>query len=163
VVISPWYIWVGEENNEVVGHTQHEINLLKQLKREGGLESRGDGNGDVYEKTVPRHGDEYTHKLVSTIQKNPGQVLRYCRSSSNKPLLFQPLDDLQLRNCRECGKTCMFELQLLPTLVSYLEAKATGGTAVEFGTVLVYCCVESCWTEGDTFKSEIVIVQQENM
>ena len=51
MVISPWYIWVGEENNEVVGHTQHEINLLKQLKREGGLESRGDGNGDVYEKT----------------------------------------------------------------------------------------------------------------
>ena len=32
------------------------------------------GAEEVYEKTLPIHGDEYSHNLISTIQRNPGQV-----------------------------------------------------------------------------------------
>ena len=37
------------------------------------LEVGKGGGEDVYEKTVPRHGDEYMHKFITTIQKNPGK------------------------------------------------------------------------------------------
>ena len=34
----------------------------------------GGGGGEIYEKILPAHGDEYSHNLISTIQRNPGQV-----------------------------------------------------------------------------------------
>jgi len=162
VVLTSRYIWVGEEASSAPVPSQHEINLLNQLKNEGGLDGGG-GGVDVYEKAVPRHGDEFTHKLVSTVQKNPGQVLRYCRGSTEPPLLFQPLDAKDLSPCKECGEPSVFELQLLPTLVSVLEAEHVEGTVVEFGTLLLYSCAASCWKEGNSVKSETVILQQENM
>jgi hypothetical protein len=41
--------------------------------------SKGDSSSsgtDVYEKTLPKHGDRWFHKFVSVVQKNPGQVIR---------------------------------------------------------------------------------------
>ena len=46
----------------------------------GGRTSGGGGGGgsgeDGYERALPSHGDEFAHKLISVVQKNPGQVLR---------------------------------------------------------------------------------------
>ena len=39
-----------------------------------GSEDGGGGGGEIYEKILPVHGDEYSHNLISTIQRNPGQV-----------------------------------------------------------------------------------------
>ena len=33
------------------------------------------------------------------------------------------------------------------------------GVAVEFGTVMVFSCKQSCWEDGSGFRSERVIVQ----
>ena len=35
---------------------------------------------------------------------------------------------------------------------------------VEFGTVLIFCCGESCWEEGEEmgWKKEVVVVQPES-
>ena len=33
------------------------------------------------------------------------------------------------------------------------------GVAVEFGTVLIFTCKQSCWEEGAAFRTEHVIVQ----
>ena len=40
------------------------------------IEVEGTGLPDTYEKAVPTHGDIYLHKMICTISKNPGQVLR---------------------------------------------------------------------------------------
>jgi len=191
VVIMPRYIWVGEETEESSQMSQHEQNLVKQVNKD--LEG-GKGGEDVYEKVLPRHGDEYSHKFISTIQRNPGQILRYGRNSSEPPLLFQPLEllvgnqsinqiidisrnqtvvnqtnnsstaqDLLPSKCTYCGGKLVFEMQLLPTLVSCVETRDIPGTVVEFGTVLVYTCAESCWKEGDTIRQEVIFLQQENM
>ena len=47
----------------------------------GGVGGRTSGGGggsgeDGYERALPSHGDELAHKLISVVQKNPGQVLR---------------------------------------------------------------------------------------
>jgi hypothetical protein len=39
--------------------------------------SGGSTGDDRYEKALPTHGDEFAHKLISAVQKNPGQILRY--------------------------------------------------------------------------------------
>ena len=33
-------------------------------------------SSDRYEKAIPKHGDVLLHKMISTIKRNPGQVLR---------------------------------------------------------------------------------------
>ncbi len=44
----------------------------------GGGRIAGSGGEDGrYEKALPCHGDELAHKLISIVQKNPGQILRY--------------------------------------------------------------------------------------
>lgn len=72
----------------------------------------------------------------------------------------------------------MYELQLMPPLVYILQQNQKrqvaevlkdqgpsqpAGKIVEFGTVLVYTCSNSCWedslTENPQFKEEIVVVQ----
>jgi hypothetical protein len=46
---------------------------LFHFSSKGGSSSSGT---DVYEKTLPKHGDRWFHKFVSVVQKNPGQVIR---------------------------------------------------------------------------------------
>ena len=70
----------------------------------------------------------------------------------------------------------MYELQLMPPLVYILHQSLSHthnskvsklppeDRVVEFGTVLVYSCSASCWSEGDLvnfaqFRQEIVVVQ----
>jgi hypothetical protein len=43
----------------------------------GAAGGRTSGGGeDGYERALPSHGDEFAHKLISAVQKNPGQILR---------------------------------------------------------------------------------------
>ena len=51
-MLTSRYIWVGEEASSAPVPSQHEINLLNQLKNEGGLDGGG-GGVDVYEKGGP--------------------------------------------------------------------------------------------------------------
>lgn len=58
--------------------------------------------------------------------------------------------------CKHCGSPCVYEFQLMPTLV-YVVQKAVreklGNSGanlplVEFGTVVVYTCSKSCWDDS---------------
>jgi len=162
LIITPIYIWVGEEQLDLKP-TQHELNLSKQYQNEVFDDEKGGGGGDSYEKTLPRHGDEYSYKFISTLQRNPGQVLRYASSSNESPLLFQSLDKNEISKCKHCGGKLRFELQLLPTLVNFIQVEGIRDNVVEFGTVIVYTCTESCWSDTHHYTEELVIVQQEIM
>ena len=45
-------------------------------------------SSDRYEKAIPKHGDVLLHKMISTIKRNPGQVLRYVLISNNFHLFY---------------------------------------------------------------------------
>ncbi len=45
---------------------------------------RGGGDQDVYEKSIPRHGDVWFHKFAAVIRENPGQVIRLGLNNTNK-------------------------------------------------------------------------------
>ena len=168
--IEPFYIWVQEESL-TPRISEHERSLLMEYKAKEALDhvvdsgkaSKNGGGGDTYEKTVPSHGDEFFHKFISVIQNNPGQILRYGRESQSPPLLLRPLME-EKQSCSHCGADTTFELQLLPSLVAQLSVAGLEGAPLEFGTVLVMACQNSCWSDtSNQPRFEKVLVQGELM
>jgi hypothetical protein len=47
-------------------------------------------------------------------------------------------------NCEECGAFRVFELQLLPTLISFLKTPHNEIRAIDFGVLAIYTCSKSC-------------------
>lgn len=118
---------------------------------------------EKYEKSIPMHGDEMFHEFVSRIQQNRGQILRYSRDNSAALLLY-PISGC-IGRCRHCGGEMTFELQILPTIIPklILQPRIEQNFQIEFGTVLVYTCMRSCWSATDLYREEHVIVQAERL
>ncbi|XP_076175391.1 programmed cell death 2 like trus isoform X2 [Ptiloglossa arizonensis] len=118
---------------------------------------------EKYEKSIPMHGDEMFHNFICQIQKNPGQLLRYSRDNST-PLLLYPISGY-VGKCKHCGGEMIFEVQILPTLIStlILQPRSEQNFQIEFGNVLVYTCIRSCWSTTDLYREEHVIVQAERL
>ncbi|KAH8331138.1 hypothetical protein KR067_012059 [Drosophila pandora] len=115
---------------------------------------------ESYEKAIPAHGDFVFHNFITTIQQNPGQVLRYSRDAL--PLLVAPLKE-PLPKCQNCRGETICEVQLLPTLIPKLRFQQNGCSApIEFGNVLVFTCLKSCWDTPDLMRYEHVVVQSES-
>ncbi|XP_015590316.1 programmed cell death protein 2-like [Cephus cinctus] len=167
------FISVDEEDcsNQVPQHVR-DLYLEYQrrnpeLSMNAALES-GDSKGtetnpEKYEKGIPAHGDEMFHDFLSRIQINPGQILRYSRDDT-APLLLYPMGGCTGR-CRHCGDEMIFELQILPTIIPKLKLnpRHERNFQIEFGTVLIYTCVRSCWSATDSYREEHVIVQAERL
>ncbi|KAM7002359.1 programmed cell death protein 2-like [Tautogolabrus adspersus] len=158
-VLRSFFISVVEES-DLLGEEddlRHAQRLLREYERREGVtvgeldggEGRGGGE-EKYEKTKARHGDAIFSRFMKKISLCPQQILRYCRGG--KPLFISepPSNMAQVVSaCGCCGGSRTFELQLMPALVSLLQ-QGGGGVEVEleFGTVLVYTCTNSCWTTG---------------
>ena len=61
------------ENDDDGNNGKKVKNILSQKSKTSNLSQ---GSSDGYEKTIPKHGDVLLHKMISTIKRNPGQVLR---------------------------------------------------------------------------------------
>lgn len=91
-------------------------------------------------------------------------MCRYCRNEG-KPLFLYEEDEPN--KCNNCQGKLLFELQILPSLITYLKLMCGendhGSGHLEFGTALIYSCENSCWTDEDAFKYEHVVVQEEKL
>lgn len=91
-------------------------------------------------------------------------LCRYCRNYGKPLFLYEENEPNQ---CSNCQSKLLFELQILPSLITYLKLMSGGdyhgNGHLEFGTALIYTCENNCWTEGDTYKYEHIIVQEERM
>ncbi|XP_043657139.1 programmed cell death protein 2-like [Drosophila teissieri] len=124
-----------------------------------GSAEQGDEH-ESYEKALPAHGDLVFHNFITTIHQNPGQLLRYSRDAL--PLLVAPLTE-PLPKCQNCKGETICEVQLLPTLIPKLRFQVNGCTApIEYGNVLVFTCLKSCWDTPDLMRYEHIVVQSES-
>ena len=174
VTFQPAYISVMEEPAPRSAASLHELDLLRQYQAREGvnmaqLSSAAPSDAgtaaaaaESYERAAPAHGDRLLYKLIQRLELCPSQVLRYGRDGG-APLPLAPLPVQWCPRCGHCGGPAVFELQLLPTLVSRLRVAGQAGRSavLEFGTVMVYTCRDSCWTEGDSLRTETVLVQAE--
>ncbi|XP_008205252.1 programmed cell death protein 2-like [Nasonia vitripennis] len=172
------FISVDEESQGGAEVPQHVRDLFLEYQRSNGADVTAgqegetsddskagyDGGGmEKYEKGIPKHGDEMFHNFVSRIQKNPGQILRYARDNA-APLLLYPMGGC-IGRCRHCGDEMTFELQILPTLIPKLKLNTRSDRhfQLEYGTILVFTCIRSCWSATDSYREEHVIVQAERL
>ncbi|GFO10820.1 programmed cell death protein 2 [Plakobranchus ocellatus] len=98
--------------------------------------------------------DQQFLKFKKRIEMEPDQVLRYCRggeplwvSAHQKP----SAEDIP-RCC--CGKERVFEFQVMPQLLNYLNIDHLGNS-LDWGTLCVYTCKDSC-PVGNTYKEEFL-------
>ncbi|XP_052568272.1 programmed cell death protein 2-like isoform X3 [Peromyscus californicus insignis] len=166
---QPYYICVAEE--EDYGNSvdlEHARSLLQDYQQREGVDmehllslcSYSDGD-EKYEKTNIKSGDQTFYKFMKRIAACQEQILRY--SWSGEPLfLVCPTSEVsEIPACSGCGGQRTFEFQLMPALVSMLSS-ANLGLAVEFGTILVYTCEQSCWPPNQqTPMEEFCIIQED--
>ncbi|XP_060526105.1 programmed cell death protein 2-like [Cylas formicarius] len=147
------------------GFDQHAEQLLLKYREKNDLmpgEQTGSGGvAESYEKSFPAHGDKMFHQFISKIREHPGQLLRYSREGN--PLLLYPLKNATDNKCLYCQEESVFEFQLLSTIIPKLRLTLDDQACarLDFGTVLVYTCKNSCWKEDAVFQTETVIVQHE--
>ena len=73
------------------------------------------------------------------------------------------------RQCRHCQGQLVCEVQILPSMIPSLafEGGDQGIAPLEFGTVMVYTCLKSCWepetTTHSPYKNEIIYLQAETL
>ena len=111
---------------------------------------------------------------------------RYSRATRGHGPLFlsPPAAGTLPKQCPHCRGEVIPEIQILPSMINALSPRRavdtgahgargcpdspSGTTVVEFGTVIVYTCLKSCWAvEGGAAatppRSERLLVQAENM
>ncbi|KAM6973382.1 programmed cell death protein 2-like [Aplochiton taeniatus] len=168
VIFRSFYISVMEESDLVEERDlQHAQELLKEYEEREGLVMRElgsceDGGEEKYEKTKARHGDAVFSRFMKKISLCPEQILRYCWNGSPLFISEPPLNVAQMVPvCHLCGSLKSFEFQLMPALVSLLKSEDSNSqVTLEFGTVLVYTCRNSCWPpDSSSPVEEFVFIQ----
>ncbi|PSN38200.1 hypothetical protein C0J52_20752 [Blattella germanica] len=155
---------VRELLQEYQQNIEDDVSFLSPHQEKGLAQGQGDQlTQEKYEKSIPAHGDRMFHHFVTQIQHNPGQILRYCREGG-VPLLLYPIQEVPV-TCIHCHSKMLFEIQILPTLIPVLRLLGPSEKSVhlEFGTVLVFTCRQSCWASADTWREERVVVQAERI
>ena len=94
--------------------------------------------------------------FTQRVEQNPGHVLRYsCHADAEPlwPIEGKPPSAEDVPHCELCGSRRVFELQVLPHAVHFLEQdESPDGSErdlVDFGTIAVYSCEASCSPFGD--------------
>ncbi|XP_067135742.1 programmed cell death protein 2-like [Centruroides vittatus] len=158
-----YYVNVIEEPDDAeMNKDVHIQRLLSSYHMHEGSEILDSGCSGVeketYEKDWVRHGDELFYRFAKRVARCQNQIIRYCWS--DQPLLISKMDHVSA-SCKHCKGPLVFEFQLMPALVEMLKMQEFNGTAVEFGTVIVMTCQQSCWDNDTSFCTELVYVQSD--
>ncbi|XP_070534596.1 programmed cell death protein 2-like isoform X2 [Ptychodera flava] len=150
--------------------TQHEQKLLAEYEEREGISVLDfemdsctrpkSGASEKYEKVTAKHGDKIFQKFLKRVSSCPDQCLRY--EWDGHPLLMTAIEEhSRVPACSHCKSDRVFEVQLMPTLVSRLKLHQSEESAVDFGTVYIFTCKDSCWnTDGSyKYKEEFLILQ----
>ncbi|RWS28872.1 programmed cell death protein 2-like protein [Leptotrombidium deliense] len=119
-----------------------------------------DENFDEYENNCIK--DDIYDNFRRKTKQNADQVIRYY-SYDRKNDFFDPLwinneKPATIPNCENCGSQRKIECQIMPQLLYFV-----GGAdkSVDFGTLLIYSCIESCDAKDENiaYLKEYVFIQ----
>jgi pre-rRNA-processing protein TSR4 len=82
-------------------------------------------------------------------------ITRY--SFGGCPLWISEEVPKSIPSCSNCGSKRVFEMQLMPTILTFGLEMTVGPKNIEFGVVAVYSCSKSCSKEG--YTKEYAFVQ----
>lgn len=84
----------------------------------------------------------------------PDQCVRYCRGADQEILwmgLQGHMEGHVAPDCDRCGARRVFEFQVMPQILSFLEVEDEDEDAMDWGTLVVFTCENSCprYVQGD--------------
>lgn len=168
-------VWPEPWDDHYAG--DHEQALLEAYRQQQAAEAdepdeviaaedlRGEGVVEDEEDIESR----YLRKFQQRIARSPQQVIRY--GFGGKPLWIRPppttVESTEAPEaCPGCGSKRVFEMQILPTLLSEVQRRCPQvvhmeeqlGRDLDFGTVAIFTCAEDC--DVDEAAEEFIVVQQ---
>jgi pre-rRNA-processing protein TSR4 len=135
-----YYVDIFEEPEE-------ELDPSVKFVMASSADSTGSTPGFLEEDTADV--DPILVEYNARIQREPEQVLRYCRGG--EPLLQDKIR-INVPKCPKCGGERIFELEVIPTIISKLDPE---NFDIDFGPILIYTCSKDC---GEGSSEEHVIV-----
>lgn len=175
--------------------TAEELPSSKEVKSSSKQLDTSTWSGEGYEKqNLPGYGSDRAFRhFLERVSHHPSQLIRYdhcgtplfytdSKNDKTATLLLRgkDYDPGRIPPC-DCGSVRVFEMQLMPALLSVLgvgqgaeiltdpssskgqNAQPPETSGMDFGTLLVFTCLANCGghTEGVTFKEELVLAQFE--
>ncbi|KAJ1966469.1 hypothetical protein GGI12_000044 [Dipsacomyces acuminosporus] len=94
------------------------------------------------------------------IQQNADQVIRYARAPESaqpsEPLFVsdnnKPEAGKDVPKCGACGASREFEFQIMPQMLNFLDVDSVDPTSIDWGTLLIYSCPNSCSAVNESGK-----------
>ncbi|KAB7504026.1 Programmed cell death protein 2 [Armadillidium nasatum] len=117
----------------------------------------GEYNEEELMKMANKETDQVFASFRSRINHFPEQIVRY--QMKGKPL-FVSADSkpTSISNCEYCGAERVFEFQIMPQMLVYLNVDSVNDS-IDWGTIIVYTCAESCSPKNTSYLKEICFKQ----
>ncbi|GAX76516.1 hypothetical protein CEUSTIGMA_g3962.t1 [Chlamydomonas eustigma] len=153
--------------------------LFKRLMKQ--YEEQVAQEGELTEEDLPEELMDQVEANLSAQQRHyamfqtrvslaPEQCLRYCFREGAVPLCPNPEgvpEASSIPPCPRCGGPRIFEFQVMPQLLNYLDIDPEDPSGLDWGTIAVYSCKASCTislqgqgdTAGSAYAEEHVWVQ----
>jgi len=109
--------------------------------------------------------DPVFDKFQTRICVEPTQCLRYDRKLGSSPLWVSSASQIKTEDvppCQVCGSARVFEFQILPQVLHFLAVDGWEGSRasdVDWGTLAVYTCSESCGDGSKQYFEEFIWYQ----
>lgn len=154
---------VGEEEDSMPSDAINTSRNPQQLLQD--YEIRRENNGEEFTATDMEDVEESSREqqnwaaFQARLAGAPDQVLRYCRAQGAKPLWpsleGQPKQS-DITPCFNCGGPRIFEFQLLPQLLYFLQVQnETDNDSLDWATIAVYSCAASCNKSDSTCEGYV--------
>jgi len=122
------------------------LKAYEEFVQQHGKQTGGKMNEESVEhlEAMAKAADKDFKLFRRRLEQNPEQVLRYQRGGV--PLWADRVNTPQeedITKCPLCGGPRIFEFQIMPHLLSYLDVDSVG-KSLDWATVAVYTCKESC-------------------
>eukprot|EP00298_Acanthocystis_sp_HF-20_P026604 c4399_g1_i1.p1 GENE.c4399_g1_i1~~c4399_g1_i1.p1 ORF type:complete len:371 (+),score=148.07 c4399_g1_i1:91-1113(+) len=159
-VYKQWEIIVEEDStdNTKKGEVSDIQREMKEMEKHQNTELTDITGEDLDEIDKMQKVDKQFLKFQKRIKQHPDQVLRYSITREDAAVLWISSQN-QINNvppCEHCGKERVFEMQITPQLIHYLEQDELLDTAIDFGTLVIFTCKDSCDAEGVGYFPEFI-------
>lgn len=159
-----YFISVFEEPHKEWKMNQKEKKNLEDLAKACLEDKNVQGEGYEKQYTNAFREDAVNYHFYKRLRRCPEQIIRY--DWTGQPLLSTSEVEPKVEPCSDCGSARVFELQLMPALISILcRAKLPqiqNLMDLDFETILVYSCANNCSKKGETIHKEQTIIFKES-
>ena len=143
----------GDDDKEIDDNVDEEKELEELRKVQDNI---GQGNlaaGELEEFANRKEEDKNFKRFQKVVQAAPEQIIRHQRGAVP---LWVTTDNVptEIPPCQYCGSSRIFEFQIMPQLLSFLNLDSVG-QSVDWGTLAVYTCEKSC-DQDEAYKHEFM-------